>query len=100
MLDTFRDGMEIINSSQGNANERKASVEQAAQGLGLEDITKDSYSNLTAVTNAQAVYIRAKNKIREYGEQMKTEAGHIETLGNELQTLDENISAMVNKYFG
>ena len=56
MLDTFRDGMEIINSSQENANERKAAVEQAAQGLGLEDITKDGYSNLTAVTNAQAIF--------------------------------------------
>lgn len=100
MFEGLRYGADLITSGLESVGEDARDIVKSFLGLGDIDITKDDESNLTAVKNAQTIYSRSQDRYREFGELMKTEAGHIETLGNEFEKLDQDISDMVKKYFG
>uniref|UniRef100_I5AT93 Uncharacterized protein n=1 Tax=Eubacterium cellulosolvens (strain ATCC 43171 / JCM 9499 / 6) TaxID=633697 RepID=I5AT93_EUBC6 len=96
----IKDVTDSITSSVKHYAEDKLGIVESTSGLGDRFYICDDTSNLTAVENAQTIYDCSKERCREFGELMKAEAGHIETLGNKFENLDQDISDMVQKYFG
>ncbi|MEG0155807.1 MAG: TIGR04197 family type VII secretion effector [Lachnospiraceae bacterium] len=91
--------MDVIQNDLFGAKSSALGMKGTGSNLESSVVSNDTDSKISAINNGQTVFTSSESAKSAYKQVLLSDADHINSLGEEFQSLDAHLSGIINKGF-